>query len=265
MVQVAGTYAPRPTFPVGPTYCDASDIVEFRPRDTHFVLYDYLHDTPVGFMEYAWREIHKRYVRPLLSAHPQDLEGRFAAAGTGFVSAFTAIKGAIAVALEDVTERERAIIMKATGDSLHRLMVEQAADRLGELAAHSMLSSIKTIRLVERAVHDANREGLLFDEKPIEGASLAWALAFSAVALYVTEDKPRGKSNAITLAGWARDFSNEAYVAARKQGALLKVRGLTHSVTYVASDDLDEEDEQLTEAAHCDGGIRYLRQEEESE
>ena len=247
------------TFPLPQLHpWDAADIVEFGVRDTPSPLSSHFHAAPSGFIEYASQRIIKRCIRPLLSAPVDKLEERFLEVLPHFSLSFTTITGAIAVALDGLSSKQREEAEKAMESAVRAVVAHEAPRRIGSSATSALLGSMRTVSLIKRASRQSSQ--LTFETREVESALLGWALAFSAIIFFLSEQHSRGKTNAMSLSFRVQDFADSAYHAVKKAGILKPARPPGGMVYYEPT----EEDMLLAKAASQSGADILYRMENEN-
>lgn len=177
-----------------------------------------LPDASRAFAAYAADELVRRCLRPLLAAPADRVEERLASVRPYFALLINAMRSAAAVEMSRMSKRRRERERKEMDGAPNAFARREAEARLGPVAAQAFLGGARTALLVKQAASDG--EMAPADAARIESLLLDWALASAAVGYCLSEERPRGKRNAIALAFRSEDSADAAYYAAKAAGVI---------------------------------------------
>lgn len=136
-------------------------------------------------------------------------------------------------------------------DAFVAALAPKARERLGADAGYALVSSLRAVRQVERAM------GAAGDTTPpapaLASALSAWSQAFSVAARYVRQEQTGEETTAVAAALEALDHADAAYHAAKEAGILKPARPSGGKVYYETT-----EEDMLFAAAAARSGADML-------
>ena len=128
-------------------------------------------------------------------------------------------------------------------DAFAAALAPKAHARLGADVGYALVSSLRAVRQVERAMDKVG--GTASDAQAVESALSAWSQAFSVAVQYVEQGKSGNRAAAVASALEALDHADAAYHAAKEADILKPARPPGGTVYYETT----EEDMLLAAAA----------------